>query len=118
MREKKKAPRITRDVLKRKKAGCTLCRHHEINENGIGVCYATFSQGQSSRGARNEDKYCGMSGKKWQPIIKTDVPRGHTESETIEASTESQELSPQQRGALKRKANAEAKKKGSVGEGS
>lgn len=121
MEKQKKMPRITRKMLVQKKAGCTTCRHYEENDNGVGVCFATFSGGQGARGARAEDKYCGMAGKLWQAIIKTSVPRGVAPAEELEASTEYSEeelsqMSPQKRGAIKRKQNAKAK--GGVGEGS
>ena len=121
MQKEKKMPRVSRELLIRKKAGCKHCRHFDEN-GGNGICYATFAQGQSARGARNEEKYCGMAGKLFQKIVKTDVPRGHEPSTELEAKTEYTEeelaeMSPQKRGAIKRKQNQENKSKG-VGQGS
>ncbi len=70
--------KITPRFLKERKLGCTNCRHYSETENdfgdGIGICSATFKQGQVARGARAEDKYCGMNGKLFQPLLKKKAP--------------------------------------------
>jgi len=70
--------KITPRFLKERKLGCTNCRHYSETDNdfgdGIGVCHATFKQGQVARGARAEDKYCGMNGKLFQPLLRKKAP--------------------------------------------
>ena len=75
--QNKKGIKIDSKFLRRKKLNCENCEHFKAIDTefseGVGWCYAFLPDGQSARGARNEDKFCGMRGKRFTP--KKDEPK-------------------------------------------
>jgi len=122
---KAKKTKITAAVMKKHGKQCSKCKQFELNEDGIGICHAFFSNGDhSARGARSEEKYCGRGGKKFEligtgkPTIRereAELDRREAELESTDADIEP-ELTRQQKAAITRKANQA--KAGGVGSGS
>ena len=94
--QQRKPVRITSKLIKQYDRGCGTCIHHheEYNENSedpIGICTAHFKQGIGSRGARNENKHCGMQGRWYErdpecgdPVISKRGKRVATKKKRIQ----------------------------------
>jgi len=69
--QRQKGIKIDSKFLRKKKLNCENCQNFKAIEteysDNVGWCYAFLPEGQSARGARNEDKWCGMRGKKFVP---------------------------------------------------
>ncbi len=83
---RKKGIKIDAKLLKKKKLECSNCKHYDTIDTeyaeGLGMCYANITNNEpiSARGARSEDKWCGMRGSKFEP-------KGSEEVKLIEEMT-------------------------------
>lgn len=100
-----KKRKITPALLKKHGKSCGNCQHFDEEQ---GLCFAIFRKGQSARGARAEDKYCGMIGKHFLPIKEVKAPvQKPTKNMTIDQlqALDTSQMSPQERGAIVRRIN-------------
>ena len=114
-----KKPKITSKVMKKRGRECSKCKQFELNNDGIGICHAFFTNDDhSARGARSEEKYCGRGGKKFEligtgkPTIRereAELDRREAELESTELESTDADIEPeltrQQKAAITRKAN-------------